>query len=153
MGENIVSLYRSKKQVPFILCRDRSKPKILNRFGSNLNYKYMKKIIWLSIILLSVNLLLFPKKARTGSLDRDSGIFSGGMSCIYLAPIWSKSYDSHIISFVPSNTQVWSSTDLAGNLKWPELAISFWVIYFFFPSYLIFCYSVFYDTNNHLLAI
>jgi hypothetical protein len=109
----------------------------------------MKKIIWLSIIILSVNLLFFPKKAETGSLNQSTGNFFKGVSSIYLAPIWSKSYSSHLISFVPSNTSVWDSTDLDGNKKSPKLAIGIWIIFFLIPSAIIFYLSVFYKKNRN----
>lgn len=108
----------------------------------------MKKIIWLSIILLSVNLLFFPKKAQTGSLNQSTGQFFKGINSIYLAPIWSKSYESHLISFVPSNTGVWDSTDFDGNVKAPDLALGIWIIFFLVPSGLIFYLSVFYKRNR-----
>jgi hypothetical protein len=108
----------------------------------------MKKIIWLSIILLSVNMCFFPKKANVGNLNTSTGEYTEGTSSIYLAPIWAKSYDSHLITFVPSGAGVWDTTDFEGNVKAPELALGVWAIFFLIPSTLIFYFSIFFKKKR-----
>jgi len=100
-------------------------PKILLRVGFKRKYKNMKKIILLAIVLICGNIVFFPHKAQVFSLNMKTSEHTAQKDAIYLAPIWKKSYDSHLFTFasIPKIandvvTDVFEMEDESGK-TWP----------------------------------
>jgi hypothetical protein len=118
----------------------------------------MKKNIWLLVILLSINLIFFPKRCNVASIDTTNGKVLNKTSVLFLSPIWSSSYDGHLVLLSPlpqlNNPNVvissYAVTDFEGNTKEPEskLALNIWSIYFLIPTILIFLLSLFFPLKK-----
>jgi hypothetical protein len=107
----------------------------------------MKKYAWILVVLLCVSLILFPKRCNMRSFDNFRPSESEKITILYLSPIWSDSYENHLIvlSPLPQSTNpnvtysTYAVTDFNGKVKEPESkpAIDIWIIYYLFPSFII----------------
>jgi len=87
------------------------------------------------------------------SMDKTTGSLINKMSVLYLAPIWSNSFDGHLIllSQLPQlndpNVMVstYAVTDFEGNTKETETkpAFEIWSLYFLLPSIVVVLLTLF----------
>lgn len=107
----------------------------------------MKKFYWILILVIGINLILFPKRCNVMSVDNTNYSYKEKTSLLYLSPIWSESFENHLILLSPlpqsNNPNVtfsaYAVTDFDGKVKEPasKPAYDIWAMYYFIPTLLI----------------